>query len=163
MKHRVIGAVALTLIIATGGTLGMLDTIPFAWGQTAAKQPQDDQRPRGPRPTEHIEGKLAFLKTELKITPAQETQWEHFASVLRENATKAEQAMSQARANRAKTTSAIQRLQMRASMEDARAAAMHQVLDAAQPLYATFNDDQKKAADALLTPHHGWGGGPMHP
>jgi len=35
---------------------------------------------------EHIEGRLAFLKAELKITPEQEASWNAFAEVLRANA-----------------------------------------------------------------------------
>jgi hypothetical protein len=37
-------------------------------------------------PTRHIEGRLAFLKTELKITDAQMPQWNAFADAMRANA-----------------------------------------------------------------------------
>jgi hypothetical protein len=37
--------------------------------------------------TEHIEGRLAFLKTELKITDAQLPLWNAFAQAMRDNAT----------------------------------------------------------------------------
>jgi hypothetical protein len=37
-------------------------------------------------PTQHIEGRLAFLKTELKITDAQMPQWNAFADAMRANA-----------------------------------------------------------------------------
>jgi hypothetical protein len=52
----------------------------------------------------HVEGRLAFLKTELKITPAQEPQWAKFADVIRANAKGAQagmQAMMQAGAKAA--------------------------------------------------------------
>ncbi|HWK46524.1 MAG TPA: Spy/CpxP family protein refolding chaperone [Stellaceae bacterium] len=158
MKHRLSGAIALALIAATGGSLALLDVIPLASAQTTPDQASP--RHPGPRPTEHIEGKLAFLKTELKITPAQEPQWGRLAAVIRDGAAKMEQSMARARADR-DNASAIQRLEMGVAMADARAAEMHAVLDAAQPLYATFTDEQKKAADTLM-PHHGWGG-PHHP
>jgi hypothetical protein len=35
---------------------------------------------------QHVEGRLAFLKTELKITPAQEGVWDGYAKALRANA-----------------------------------------------------------------------------
>jgi hypothetical protein len=35
---------------------------------------------------DHIEGRIAFLKAELKITDTQLTQWNEFADVLRANA-----------------------------------------------------------------------------
>ena len=34
----------------------------------------------------HVEGRIAFLKTELKITDAQTPQWNAFADALRANA-----------------------------------------------------------------------------
>ena len=37
-------------------------------------------------PAQHIEGRLAFLKTELKITDAQAPQWNAYADALRANA-----------------------------------------------------------------------------
>src|SRR3954451_23349317 len=37
-------------------------------------------------PTEHVEGRIAFLKTELKITDAQLPQWNAFADALRNGA-----------------------------------------------------------------------------
>jgi hypothetical protein len=40
----------------------------------------------GMQPGQHIEGRLAFLKTELKITDAQAPQWNAYADALRANA-----------------------------------------------------------------------------
>ena len=37
-------------------------------------------------PSQHVEGRIAFLKTELGITAAQEPQWDGFADALRANA-----------------------------------------------------------------------------
>src|SRR5262245_45184860 len=37
-------------------------------------------------PSQHVEGRLAFLKTELKITDAQAPQWNAYADALRANA-----------------------------------------------------------------------------
>ncbi|WP_234781881.1 Spy/CpxP family protein refolding chaperone [Sinorhizobium saheli] len=44
---------------------------------------------------EHIEGRIAFLKTELKITSEQEALWSAFAEVLRSNARGAQDGMMQ--------------------------------------------------------------------
>jgi hypothetical protein len=40
----------------------------------------------GGMPFEHVEGRIAFLKAELKITDAQAPQWNAFAETLRSNA-----------------------------------------------------------------------------
>ena len=47
----------------------------------------------GGMPLKHVEGRLAFLKTELKITPAQEPQWTKFADTVRSTAKNAQGAM----------------------------------------------------------------------
>ena len=38
------------------------------------------------RMTAHIEGRLAFLKAELNITPEQEALWKDYANAVRDNA-----------------------------------------------------------------------------
>jgi hypothetical protein len=46
-------------------------------------------------PSQHIEGRLAFLKTELKITEAQTPQWTAYAEALRANAKRMGQLMTE--------------------------------------------------------------------
>jgi LTXXQ motif family protein len=46
-------------------------------------------------PSQHIEGRLAFLKTELKITEAQAPQWTAYAEALRANAKRMGQLMTE--------------------------------------------------------------------
>ena len=46
-------------------------------------------------PSQHIEGRLAFLKTELKITDAQTTQWNAYADALRANAKRMSELMNE--------------------------------------------------------------------
>jgi hypothetical protein len=46
-------------------------------------------------PSQHLEGRLAFLKTELKITEAQTPQWTAYADALRANAKRMGQLMTE--------------------------------------------------------------------
>jgi hypothetical protein len=46
-------------------------------------------------PSQHIEGRLAFLKTELKITDAQTPQWNAYADALRANAKRMSELMNE--------------------------------------------------------------------
>jgi hypothetical protein len=46
-------------------------------------------------PSQHIEGQLAFLKTELKITDAQSQQWNAYADALRANANRMHELMAE--------------------------------------------------------------------
>jgi hypothetical protein len=50
-------------------------------------------------PSQHIEGRLAFLKTELKITEAQTPQWTAYAEALRANAKRMGQLMTEMMSN----------------------------------------------------------------
>ncbi|MDP1749253.1 MAG: Spy/CpxP family protein refolding chaperone, partial [Reyranella sp.] len=109
----------------------------------------------GDRPLKHVEGRLAFLKTELKITPAQEPQWTKFAEVIRsmaktaegKNAGAAKPAMMQ---GGMKSSTAPERLAHYEKTLTARLETVRALSAAVDPLYASLSDDQKKVADELL-------------
>ncbi len=103
-------------------------------------------------PGRHIEGRIAFLRAELKITDAQAPQFDKLASVMRENAKEMDQVIGQMQANRDQPLSAVQRLEARAHFTEARAT--QRFLAAFKPLYDSLSDEQKKSADELLTPRH---------
>jgi hypothetical protein len=108
--------------------------------------------PRGGDPFRHIEGEIAFYRTELKITDAQAPQWTAFADALRTNAGKLRQAMMQARGAQGPVT-APEQLERRIAMLSELQDAMQTMLAAAKPLYAALGDDQKKVADELMAEH----------
>jgi LTXXQ motif family protein len=103
--------------------------------------------------TEHVEGRLAFLKTELKITDAQLPLWNNFAQAVRDNA-KTMGSMMQGGMMGIKPSAALpDKLAMREKMMTAHLEALRKLKTAVDPLYAAFSDEQKKAADQLmLTP-----------
>jgi hypothetical protein len=106
----------------------------------------------GGRPFQHIEGQIAFYKTELKITDAQDPLWNAFADALRGNATRLQQAM--ARATEAKGIVVVpEQMERRIAMLTALLDAMQSMQSAAKPLYASLTDEQKKVADELMTEH----------
>jgi len=99
-------------------------------------------------PGEHIEGKLAFLRTELKITPDQENAWNAFAQAVRTNA-QAMQAHHGSKAeNRAAT--AVERLERHQAMMRMQADAGARLIDALKPFYAALSADQQKIADRFI-------------
>jgi len=124
---------------------------------TAPAQPQRGHRAEHRlMPGQLVEGRIAFLKAELKITPAQETQWQNVAGAMRDNARALDQAIQQARQNRGPET-AVQRIAMRESFSKLRAESDARLLAAFQPLYDGFSPEQKQLADQLMAPHHhGW-------
>jgi hypothetical protein len=102
-----------------------------------------------------VDGRIAFLKAELKILPAQETQWQQVATAMRENANALDQAIGTARDQRG-TMDAIQRLTMREQFAKLRAENDARLLTAFKPLYASLSPEQQQIANDLVVPHHGW-------
>jgi hypothetical protein len=167
-------------VTALGGTLLafplILDNPALAQDNGAASGQERHFR----LPSERIEPRLAYLKTALKITDAQNKQWNAFADVLRKQAkardAKVEAMRARFEADKDKPRpqiSAIDRMERREKMMTDAAASLSEVLAAAKPLYAVLSDDQKQTADELLGRgggrggwggrhfgRGGWGGGP---
>jgi len=149
---------ALALAAVIGGGTALTAPLHQAAAQAANPAtpnppPARAQRPRAEHP-QHTEGRIAFLKAELKITPAQEAQWDKVADALRQNATERRQAFNEMRANRGQQQNALQRLEAGARFAALRAQQQDRFLAAFRPLYDSLSDAQKKDADGLLPPHH---------
>ncbi len=104
----------------------------------------------GHMPLKHVEGRLAFLKTELKITPAQEPQWSKFAEVVRNTAKSAQAAKPPMMQGGMKASTAPERLAHYEKTLASRLETVRALKAAVDPLYASLSDDQKKVADELL-------------
>ena len=102
-----------------------------------------------------IDGRIAFLKAELKITPAQEPQWQQVAAAMRENANVLDRTIATARQDRAEMD-AVQRLELREQFAKARADNDARLLAAFKPLYAGLSPEQQQMANRLVAAHHGW-------
>jgi hypothetical protein len=97
----------------------------------------------------HVEGRLAFLKTELKITPAQEPLWNGVADAIRANA-KSMATMSGGMMGGPQAEALPDKLARREKMMAAHLEALRRFRAAVDPLYAALDPDQKKTADQLL-------------
>ena len=100
-------------------------------------------------PFEHVEGRIAFLKAELKITDAQTPSWNAFADTLRANA-KAHQAVHEQMTKGGMPSSWLDRLAFQQKALTTRLDALKALETAARPLYAVLTDEQKTLADRLL-------------
>jgi hypothetical protein len=98
---------------------------------------------------DHVEGRIAFLKTELKITDAQTPQWNRFADTLR-SAASSMGAMHQQMVQGGFPATLPDRLDLREKMLSAHLDALKSFRTAVEPLYASFTDEQKKTADELM-------------
>jgi LTXXQ motif family protein len=93
--------------------------------------------------TGHVEGRLAFLKTELKITDAQMPLWNTFALAVRDKAKAMEQMIQGGMTGTSQSASLPEKLAMRKKM-------MRKLNTAVEPLYAALSDEQKKTAEEIM-------------
>jgi hypothetical protein len=103
------------------------------------------------RMSSHIEGRLAFLKAELKITPDQESLWNDYAAAVRDNAkTIGERCAGMMGASGDKAPSLPERLDVQEDFMASRLEGLRAVGKALKPLYAALSDEQKQLADQFI-------------
>lgn len=110
-----------------------------------AAGPQAMQAPAVPR----VERQIASLQRRLRITPAQQPQWDAFTGVMRDNARRQEAAAA-ARAARPLTLTAPDDLRAHAAAAQAQADGMARLVPAFDALYAALSPDQRAAADQVF-------------
>lgn len=171
-------AVAAALVFGASAGAQSVDTAAAteAGEMVAAAAPEAGQRGAAEQrrfrlPSERVEARISYLRTALKITDAQSSQFDAFANVLRKHARDMDQRMEKRRAQFAQgqhpqrtQVSAIERLERTQSRMTERSARLGEVINAAKPLYASFSPEQKQIADEMLTRggrgghHRGHGG-----
>lgn len=165
------------LLIAALFSAGIISTAVPAMAQTA-NQPstaphsrhanQGDHAKRTFQlPSERVEARIAYLQTALKITDAQKSQWESFASAMRKQAVAADKRVQERRTQTAEHSKqqhlgAIERLEKRQQMMAAGAQRLNEIIVAGKPLYASFSPEQKQIADKMLASGHGRNGHKRH-
>lgn len=104
----------------------------------------------------HIEGRLAFLKTELKITDAQLQAWNTFADAIRTNVQDATHSMPGMGGSMMqqgnKQSNLIEKMGAREEALNHELERLQKLEAVAKPLYGALSDEQKRTADELLMP-----------
>lgn len=115
------------------------------------------------RPGEHIDGRLAYAKAELKLTDAQTPQWNAFAEAYRTSAQKVGQYCASMKDQMAKgmPSGILQQLGMMERNMTAHLEFVRTVKGAAEPLFAVLTDEQKKIAEETMSGVMGLGMGGM--
>ncbi|MGK7865602.1 Spy/CpxP family protein refolding chaperone [Falsiroseomonas sp. E2-1-a4] len=101
----------------------------------------------------HVEGRIAFLRAEIGVTPAQEAQWNALAEALRANARamgEMQEQMMPMMQGGPQAAPLPQRLEMHERMMTSHLEALRRVRGAAGPLYAALDEGQKRIADTLM-------------
>jgi len=112
-------------------------------------------------PSKRIEGRIAFLKAELKITEAQNRVFDQYAAFMRENATARSAAIEKARAarearkpgeagQRPQRPSVSERMSNQEQRLETQLAAVKKRKAAIEALYKVLSDEQKKIAEELM-------------
>lgn len=156
-------AVLASVLLGAGG-LGVAAAKSNDWGHGACGERHGGHGPGASwfKPGRHVEGKLAFLKTELKITGDQEQAWQAFADVVRETDEARAEKWRAHRERRGGTQDAerpaldehidrsVEAMQQRFEM-------FRNVAEAAKTLYGELTPEQQTVADDMLP--HGRGHG----
>jgi hypothetical protein len=128
------------------GGMPMMGTMRMMMGQGG----MDHMAMMATAMSEHVEGRLAFLKTELKIADAQRPLWNNFAQAVRDNAKAMGSMMQGSMIGMNQSATLPDKLAIRERMMTAHLEALRKLKTAVDPLYAAFTDEQKKAADQLM-------------
>jgi hypothetical protein len=96
-----------------------------------------------------VEGRIASLKTELKITDAQAPAWNQFADTLRATA-QSMNGMYQQVMQPATASPLLARFDRQEAMLTSHLRSVKALKEALEPLYVSFNDEQKKIADGMM-------------
>ena len=106
---------------------------------------------------DRVEGRIAFLRAELKITDAQADAWNGFADALRTNARKLAEVRAAKPGDGQPASTLTARLDQQEQWLGARLDGTRAMKSAFAKLNEALSDDQKKTANDLLAPHMGMG------
>jgi hypothetical protein len=101
-------------------------------------------------PFEHVDGRIAYLKADLKITDAQSAPWNAFADTMRADAASM-RAMHEAMGKAPMPTTTPDRMAMRRKMMSAHLAMMDRSEASMKALYAALSTEQRTAFDQLMS------------
>jgi len=108
--------------------------------------------PSGRAREDAVETRIKDLHQKLKITPAQEAQWNAVAQVMRQNAHELDAVLNE-RAQKLHAMNAVEDLRSYEKLADAHADGLKKLVPAFEALYNTMSEEQKKTADTVFARH----------
>jgi hypothetical protein len=115
----------------------------------AAASPMANHPVPGKNAEERVENRIKELHAQLRITSAEEPQWNQFADVMRDNARAMDQAFRE-RAQSFESMNAVQNMQSYEKLAQAHAQDLEKLVPAFQKLYDVMPDQQKQLADQVF-------------
>ncbi|HEV2097306.1 MAG TPA: Spy/CpxP family protein refolding chaperone [Stellaceae bacterium] len=114
-----------------------------------AASPMTSQPAPGNSAEQRVETHIRQLHAQLRITPAEQPQWEQFAQVMRDNARDMDQAFMQ-RAQQYPTMTAVQNMQSYQQIAEAHAQHLQKLVPAFDNLYSAMPEQQRQLADQVF-------------
>jgi hypothetical protein len=158
----IFNSIKLTMLASVAATaLFVAALVPIARAQDtpapAAEQPKAEQSKAEQKAarysSEWIEGRIAQLHTQLRITAAQESAWKDVALVMRDNA-KAMQVLLERWAKQTPQMSALDNLRLHGEMAEENSKGQQKLIPAFETLYNLMPEEQKKNADEVFARRH---------
>ena len=149
------GAVlTLSLGMAAAGAMAQTGTRPQpAQAQAPAGQNPAVAQPQAQPAQDPVEAHLADVRKKLNITTAQQSQFDQFATVVKQNAQAVEAAMQKAQQNAEQ--SAVESLRTAANFAQTEAENLKRLVPAFETLYTSLSAEQKRLADRLFNAPQG--------
>lgn len=153
MKPNLITYVAAAILVAaiTSPFSIVFQSAP-ASAQTGAAPPPTSTAAAGSATSQmmaKVEKRISELHSQLKITAAEEPQWQQFADVMRENAQKMNQSAVQ-RAQKFQSMSAVESMKSYADLAVEHGQYVQRLATAFENLYNTMPPEQQKLADQVF-------------
>jgi periplasmic protein CpxP/Spy len=144
-------SLALVALLALPGAAYAQTTPPAATPPTPAPQAATAAGQNMPRrlAPQAVEQHIDRLHTQLRITPAQQQQWDQFAQVMRDNAANMRQVVEQ-RGTQLASMNAEQDMQSYAQLAQQHAQDMQKLSATFQALYDSMSPEQKQNADVVF-------------
>jgi 3-deoxy-D-manno-octulosonate 8-phosphate phosphatase KdsC-like HAD superfamily phosphatase len=100
------------------------------------------------RTAAQVEARIARLHSELRITPGEQTRWDAFTAIMRQNAAHTDEVL--AMRGDAQNASALEDMGNYTAMAVAHAQDMQKLLPAFEDLYNSMSPEQRKLTDSVF-------------
>jgi protein CpxP len=152
-SNHLTSVVVAALLVLPGAALAQSAQSPAAQPTTpppaGATSPMAGHPVAGKNAEERVERRIKELHAQLRITPAEEPQWNQFAEVMRQNARDMDQAFMQ-RAQQFPTMNAVQNMQSYEQLAEEHAKRVQRLIPAFENLYNAMPEQQKQLADQVF-------------
>jgi periplasmic protein CpxP/Spy len=144
-----VAAAALLMLPAAAFAQTAAPAAPTPPAPAATSSPLTSHPVPGANAEQRVEQHIRELHAQLRITPAEEPQWQQFANVMRENARSMDQEFSQ-RMQQFPTMTALQNMQSYQRLADLHAQDMGKLVPAFADLYNAMPEQQKLVTDRVF-------------